>query len=231
MNSIQAWVTEVILDPADPSSRIVKIACAPEYIPEPGQYIKASFVGDGDSPLGITLFASGYSEYGFVCRPPASENWQPGAALNLSGPYGHGFNLPAHHSRLALVSLSARFDNLIPLADRALKLSYAVTLFGSQSIPQLSIEIEAYPLEALPEMLSWADLLAIEAPRLMLNRVRPFLGLDDKARLPVPAQILIETAMPCAGIGDCGACAIPLRHGWVTACRDGPVFNLEDLEY
>jgi hypothetical protein len=35
--------------------------------------------------------------------------------------------------------------------------------------------------------------------------------------------------MPCAGLADCGVCAVELRRGWKLACKDGPVFDLRDI--
>jgi len=36
--------------------------------------------------------------------------------------------------------------------------------------------------------------------------------------------------MPCGGLGDCGLCAVDLKRGWKLACKDGPVFDLNELE-
>jgi Leu/Phe-tRNA-protein transferase len=47
---------------------------------------------------------------------------------------------------------------------------------------------------------------------------------------PCPGQALIHTAMPCAGIAECGACAVRTRKSWRLACKDGPVFDISELE-
>jgi NAD(P)H-flavin reductase len=42
---------------------------------------------------------------------------------------------------------------------------------------------------------------------------------------------LILAPMPCAGLAECGACAVPARSGWKLACLDGPVFDLRALDW
>jgi NAD(P)H-flavin reductase len=32
-------------------------------------------------------------------------------------------------------------------------------------------------------------------------------------------------------MAECGACAVPSRHGYKLACSDGPVFPLHTLEW
>lgn len=49
------------------------------------------------------------------------------------------------------------------------------------------------------------------------------------ASKPVPAQVSIEERMAC-GIGACLACAVPSGQGYVRACREGPVFDINEVE-
>jgi hypothetical protein len=32
-------------------------------------------------------------------------------------------------------------------------------------------------------------------------------------------------------MADCGVCGVKGRRGWRLACKDGPVFDLNDLEW
>jgi hypothetical protein len=61
--------------------------------------------------------------------------------------------------------------------------------------------------------------------------LRNMIGLSEGIGLPCPAQVLITTPMPCAGLAKCGACAIASRRGWKLACEDGPVFDLNHLKW
>ena len=90
---------------------------------------------------------------------------------------------------------------------------------------------EINPLRLLPDALAWADFLALDAPLPRLAELRSLLGLRPDQHLPCLAQVLVETPMPCGGVAECGVCAVPARRGWKLACQDGPVFNLDELEW
>jgi hypothetical protein len=89
--------------------------------------------------------------------------------------------------------------------------------------------VEAYPASALPELYAWADYLALDLPLHALPDVRQRLGLEAHARPAIPAQALVQAPMPCAGVGACGVCAVPVKREWKLACKDGPVFSMEEL--
>jgi hypothetical protein len=112
----------------------------------------------------------------------------------------------------------------------------AVTLFTSAPLPALPSSIEIYPLASLPDALTWADCLAIDLPLEALGGLRSRLGLKKGDRLMLPAPALVYTPMPCGGLAECGACAVPARavsarRGYRLACKDGPVFKLDELEW
>jgi NAD(P)H-flavin reductase len=56
------------------------------------------------------------------------------------------------------------------------------------------------------------------------------LHLESFQKIPCPAQALFYSPMPCGGAADCGVCALRTRHGVKLVCKDGPVFNLEELD-
>jgi dihydroorotate dehydrogenase electron transfer subunit len=45
-----------------------------------------------------------------------------------------------------------------------------------------------------------------------------------------PCQALLEEIMAC-GVGACRGCVIATKSGYKTACKDGPVFDVADLEF
>jgi hypothetical protein len=106
-----------------------------------------------------------------------------------------------------------------------------VALFSDASLPRLPAALEAQALQNVPEALAWADFLAIDIPVSSLSGLRRLLGLGSGERPPCPGELLIETPMPCASLADCGACAVPGRHGWKMACKDGPVFDINEIEW
>lgn len=224
------------------------IDCPPPAIPAAGQYILAFSPADSLAACGTALFRGEAgdgmqpSAGGFLAAPPIPAAWAPGTPLVLRGPLGRGFSLTGQ--RLALAALGNSAARLLPLAGEALRRGDSVTLFTDAPLPALPAAIEIYPLGSLPEALAWADCLAVDFPQEALPELRSRLGLGRGDRLMLPAQALVYTPMPCAGLAECGACAIPASArpvkrspSWRTpswrsyrlACKDGPVFNLDEL--
>jgi len=216
------------------------IDCPPSAIPAAGQYMLAYAPGDPLAVLGVPLFRGGAAgrietkARGFLAAPPLPAAWALGTSLVLRGPLGRGFSLDGQ--RLALAAFGETVTRLLPLAEEALQRSDAVTLYTNAPLPALTASIEIYPLGSLPEALTWADCLAMDLPLEALAGLRASLGLKKGDPLMLPAQALVFTPMPCGGLAECGACALPMHHSsgqrrYLLACKDGPVFNLDDLEW
>jgi hypothetical protein len=223
----------------------VWISCLEKYIPSPGQYLAAWNPAEPYDPLPTVLFpggktwrsehyADGQNKDVMVqvrFAPPFPSHWQIGSKLRLFGPLGQGFRPPKQVRRLGLVCLSSDVNRLLPLVQPALDEEAAVALFSDAPLPQLPLAVEAYPLSAVVEFLEWPDYLAFDLPVNRLPELRQVLGLAADRRLTVPAQVLVTLPMPCVGMGDCGACAVEGRHSNFLTCKDGPVFDLERLNY
>ena len=223
----KGWITEII---AGLDGRLaLRIDLPPEMIPAPGQYLLADD-GAADTLGAFPLFradtTSGAILQSSLVQP---RHWLPGTALTLRGPLGHGFSLPAESSRLALVALGDTLSRLLPLLRPALDSGKAIAVFSDAALPPLPLAVEAYPLDALPKTLAWADFLALDASIAALPRLRAILGLRPHQRLACAAQALIVTPMPCGGLAACGACAVAARKGYKLACKDGPVLDLNLL--
>jgi hypothetical protein len=206
--------------------RSALLDCPAKAVPRPGQYLLAL---DEESLLGAPLFSAGATAAGFRAAPPVPLAWQPGTRLALRGPLGRGFRLPGDLRRLGLAAAGDTLARLLPLAEQALARDAAVTLFSDARLPPLPTSLEAYPLSALPEAYNWADFLALDLPLDSLAALPAILGLPPGARLPCPGQVLIAAPMPCAGLADCGVCALPAGRSWQLACQDGPVFEIKDV--
>jgi hypothetical protein len=210
----------------------VWIACPQAAIPAPGQFLIGRAIEDEAEVLGTPLFTAGTESDGFLAAPPLPATWYPGTRLKLRGPSGRGLHLPERALRLALIALGKTPARLLPFAAQALaQPGTTVALFTDASLPWLPAALEAQPLQNIPEALAWADFLAIDIPLVSLPGLRPALGMKAGDRLPCPGELLIETPMPCGSLADCGACAVPGRRGWKLACRDGPVFDINEIEW
>ncbi len=209
----------------------VFVACPTDSIPAAGQYLLAIDPQDDAAILGTPLYLIHPYNQGFWAATLHLVSWVPGVNLDLTGPLGHGFDLPGSIRRLGLAVLGDTVSRLLPLVDQATHLGAGVTLFTDLQLPKLPSAIEIHPLNTLPEALDWPDFLALDLPLTHLDGLRRVLGLKDGAILPCPAQVLVTTPMPCAGLARCGACAVPGRRGWKLACEDGPVFDLRSLTW
>lgn len=224
-------LTEIWLENGQVAGRIV---CPLQ--PAPGQYLLAqSQDGSGES-LPAALFSGGVTADGFIAAPPLPIEWRPGRELLLRGPNGKGFSLPEGVRRVCLLALDTPPSRLLPLAFQAFRdKAEAALLCDTRSIDpavqRLPAALEVDTLDALPAILRWADFLAIDLPAARLPQLRQQLGIQAGERLPCAAQVLVFTPMPCAGVADCGACAVKGRRGWRLACKDGPVFDLNDLDW
>ena len=231
MRTYSGQVAEIRLDRGGEPAAWVE--CSRQAIPAPGRYLLAA---DAEAVLAAPLFAAEVSHGGFLGAPPAPARWTPGTRLKLIGPLGRGFRRPADARRLAVAALGDTVARVLPLIAQALGDGLEVALFSDAPLPSLPLALEAQPLDALPESASWVDFLALDLSHARLAELRAVLGLPAARRWPSPAQALIWTAMPCGGIGDCAVCAVPGSAGsrgtsWLLACRDGPVFDLEDLDF
>ena len=87
--------------------------------------------------------------------------------------------------------------------------------------------------DILPDFLSWADQICACGPLDMYKAMSltlnpsPSKGEGEK-RSNLRCQVSLEVRMGC-GIGACRSCTINTRHGLKQVCRDGPVFELNDI--
>ncbi|MFH1446189.1 MAG: hypothetical protein ABIG43_02115 [Chloroflexota bacterium] len=200
----------------------------------PGQYMLVRSASDLSS-LPMVVFPSSKADNGLITAASLPIDWIPGEHLSLSGPLGHGFRLPASARFLGMAAPEGDPSHLMPLIDAGIRQGAAVSLFLGKltertSLFPLPAVVEVQPLSALPEALVWADFLAVDIPLRSLSNLSELLGLKGgDQKLPCPGQALVRTDMPCAGIADCGVCALKTRSGWRLACKNGPVFDLEEL--
>ena len=164
-----------------------------------------------------------------------------GDTIDVLGPLGRGFDVRADD--LLLVAGGIGIAPLVALADGALAAGARVTL-----ILGAATKDELYPTELLPSQIDLhlatedgsagekamaTDLLAGLAgrfdqvfacgPPAMYQAMSGHNSLKGKS-----VQVSLETRMGC-GFGVCLGCAIETRHGMKLVCRDGPVFELEDI--
>lgn len=226
----EAEIVEVWLEGGLTAGRI---SCPTEMRFTPGQYLLAYSPADMAVARAEPVFPTVLSDTTLHLAPSLPQAWFPGTELVVRGPLGNGFRLPEGVSHLALAVFGATPSRLLPLARQALSWDGAVTLFCDlPPAADLPAALEVYPLQELPGMLDWADFLAIDIPLVVLPDLRPRLGLAPTSRLRCAAQVLVQTSLLCGGAGVCGICSVPAhKGGWKHACVDGPVFDLDVLDW
>ena len=206
------------------------ISCPANLIPAPGQYVFAHKAIDDFQMLMSPLFLLRRTANGFLSAPPVPESWQPGTSLAMRGPLGKGFKLPGNVRKLALLGMGSTPSRLLAVLELLKVANVAKALFTDKNLTSLPIEIEVHPLAAFSEFHSWADLILVDLPARMLPDLTDLVGVRSLNELTRESQVLLTTDMPCGAIALCGACAVKTRKGWKLVCKDGPVFNLTDLE-
>ena len=224
MHTGAGQVLELILED---EGRYVRVSCPSSLIPTPGQYLLAS---DGSgAPLPVPLFYTDSAPQGFIAAVPEMVSWHPGLTLHLRGPLGRGFSLPHAARKIGLVAFEASSARLRGLIRQALNQEAAIVLVSSSSPDNLPDDVEVQPLSALIDILEWADFVAFDITRENLYQLREQQRNQNPLTAGIDAQVLVRTPVPCGEIAECGVCAVTLTSEWKLACKDGPVFDWNEL--
>lgn len=204
------------------------VMCPPGLRSQAGQYLLAQPVGQaGAAPVALFLAGEDLAGLEAVEIP---RGWSVGDDLHLRGPLGKGFSPPQSAKRWLLVAPFGHLRRLLPLVSLALARGADLAVHSASFPADLPLSAEVIPAGQLAETLAWADYLAADLTGGDLRSLRARLGIPESAPFPCPSQALVDRAMPCGGLADCGACAVYTRAGWQLACHDGPVFDLNVLE-
>jgi len=173
-----------------------------------------------------------------------------GYELDLLGPTGRGFTLQ-EHGRNALIAGGTGIATMHFLAQRLRESGEEPTVFwgveGEEECGDLYKELsgefdlrmatmdgslgyegsvlELFVAEGVREP---ANIYAC-GPRGMLTGLAESIGSESLAYL----QVCMEERMAC-GIGACRGCVVPAAEpagGYLTVCRDGPVFEGRELDW
>jgi dihydroorotate dehydrogenase electron transfer subunit len=168
-----------------------------------------------------------------------------GERLDVLGPLGHGFYIGPASKKLLLVAGGIGIAPLTFLAQEASEQKKSVTLLlGAHTKDEL------YPQKLLPDgiktiittedgsygqegkvtdilsgYVDWADQIYACGPLAMYGTIA---GERQQWQNKKPVQVSLEIRMGC-GIGACFCCSIKTKNGMKRVCRDGPVFNLDDV--
>jgi len=170
---------------------------------------------------------------------------QTGDNIDLLGPLGNGYSIyPASHN-LLLVAGGIGIAPLVLLTQQALNQGCSVTLLlGASTITQLyprhllpsETELiittedgtagkKGMITDLLPDFVGWADQVFACGP---VSMYRDMDTRNQRLLKTKPVQISLEARMGC-GLGVCYGCTLKTKRGLRQVCKDGPVFDLEDI--
>jgi len=207
----------------------LRVPAANHHQPVPGQYFLATAMGLAET-LATSVYFLAVEDAIWSLAGDFPRSWQPGMYLQWRGPLGKGFHLPEGARKVALASTGTFPVALPAMVSRALQQNASVVWYRDSLAPNLPPSVEVLPIESLMEVWIWADYLALECDIRSLDELVHAIGLEKPKRLPFPVQVLIRTPLICGGMADCGVCAVKTKSGWKLACKDGPVFNLQELD-
>jgi dihydroorotate dehydrogenase electron transfer subunit len=168
-----------------------------------------------------------------------------GEKLDILGPLGNGFHIKPTSKKLLLVAGGIGIAPLTFLVQQALAQEKSVTLLlgthaKDELYPQklLPSEIkttittedgsygeEGKVTDILSRYVNLADQIYACGPLAMYKEIAK---QRQKWQGKKPIQVSLEVRMGC-GIGACFSCSIKTKNGMKRVCRDGPVFNLDDV--
>lgn len=168
---------------------------------------------------------------------------QAGEKLDLLGALGNGYEIYPDSRNLLLVAGGIGIAPLVFLAGEAIRRGKEITLLlGAATAGQLypsrllpagvrlvtatedgSGGEKGMITDLLPDFAGGADQVFACGPLPMYKTMARMPELKDK-----PVQISLEVRMGC-GLGICYGCTVKTREGLRQVCKDGPIFNLDEV--
>jgi dihydroorotate dehydrogenase electron transfer subunit len=221
----------------------------------PGQFVEVRISGENSPfwrrPFSICRAGGGKVELLIKARGHGSgllAQAAPGTRLEMAGPLGKGFSLDGKETRF-LVGGGYGIAPLLFLAERLRAKKIPVEVFiGGRCEEDLLLRQEmrlagakvtcatedgsagtpgrvTLPLEARLKIHLGPVRLAACGPHAMEKAVAQ-LGEKYGAR----TEVSLEEVMAC-GLGVCNGCVVKIKGEYQRVCKDGPVFNAEDVDW
>lgn len=172
-----------------------------------------------------------------------------GSEMDVLGLLGNTFRVLPKSDHLLMVAGGVGAAPLLMLAREAVLRGQAVTwLLGARCADQLlpadelpseveyviatedgSVGYHGFVTDLVPQYIPWADQIFACGPMPMFTSLRNQVLQHRIGRRP-GVQLSVERTMAC-GVGACLGCVVETRRGMRTSCVDGPVFDMEELQW
>jgi dihydroorotate dehydrogenase electron transfer subunit len=229
------WLESPDMEPAAQPGQFVMVRCADYPLPRP---LSIHRLADKGGKLALLFTVMGKGTHWLSQR-------KTGDNIELLGPLGNGFSFQLASHNLLLVAGGIGIAPLCFTAQEALKKGCSVKLlYGTPNKHRYPEDLLPHQIELvsvtedgsvgkkgmvtdiLPDFVDCADQVFACGPLPMyrdMARRKQQLKLDAK-----PVQISLEVRMGC-GLGVCYGCTVKTKTGLKQVCKDGPVFNLDDI--
>ena len=173
--------------------------------------------------------------------------------IDILGPLGKGFAVAPKSEKLLLVAGGIGIAPLVFLMQQALPRHQITLIHGARTAAQLYYDSYQPPAvshqrvhfipvtedgsagqkgkatDVLPDYLDWADQVYACGPLDMYKAMAQMSLRARRSNLKLKkCQVSLEVRMGC-GFGACYCCTINTRKGPKQVCRDGPVFELNNI--
>jgi dihydroorotate dehydrogenase electron transfer subunit len=219
----------------------------------PGQFVMVRCGEDAEHPLRrpLSIHQGDDSKIALLFEVVGKgTNWLSqrhiGDTVNLLGPLGNGYSIQPSSHNLLLLAGGIGIAPLYFLAQEALRRKCRVKLLHGASTATHLYPKPLLPAKAeltlttkdgttgqkgmitdfLSDFAGWADQVFACGPTGMhydMALRKKELKLEGK-----PVQISLEVRMGC-GLGVCYGCTVKTKNGLKQVCKDGPVFELDDI--
>jgi len=207
--------------------------------------------GDGEGEIAILFKVAGKGTLWLSQR-------KAGQKIDILGPLGKGFAIEPESEKLLLVAGGIGIAPLVFLMHQASAQHQITLIQGARTAAQLypfssagkkqtrlsplPKRVQFIPItedgsagqkgratDALPDYLDWADQIYACGPVDMYKVMADTSLRAERSNLKLRrCQVSLEVRMGC-GFGACYCCTIDTKKGVKQVCRDGPVFELDDI--
>ena len=246
---MKTLINAEIVDNICAANDIYRLTVKADMIARPGQFVQVRLPSNEFTlrrPFGVAALNEGQIDMFYRVVGRGTEyltNLQTGDVINLLGALGNGFNLI--DGKVLLVGGGL---GLAPLIFTASELRDVDVLIGGKNSAEAklwqsefeslvdklfiatddgSAGVHGFVTDLLPKVLSANNYKAILTcgPEIMMKRVAALAKENN-----IPCQVSLEKRMGC-GLGACLSCSIDTVNGRRKICKDGPVFNAEEVFY
>ena len=176
-----------------------------------------------------------------------------GEKIDILGPLGKGFTIRPRSRNLLLVAGGIGIAPLVFLMQQASSRHQITLIHGASTAAQLypdssqlaavghqklqyipvtedgSMGRKGMATDILSDFLGWADQIYACGPAGMYSTMAEMSLRTKTNKLKLEkCQVSLEVRMGC-GFGACHGCTIDTKKGLKHVCRDGPVFELDDI--